>query len=87
MFQTGITLEPPACTHDEENHSFDKDCSYWPYGFHTHMHSLGDKYDSPGLRKHSCMRLGPSTGNNERTSIHETVHTDLGTVISKLTQG
>ena len=45
------------CTHDAEIHSFDTDCALWPYKFHTHMHSLGDKYDCPGLIAHSCKRL------------------------------
>ena len=51
------TVEPLQCTHDADTHSFDTKCSFWPYGFYTHMHSMGDKYDSPGLRAHSCKRL------------------------------
>ena len=34
-----------------------KDCCLKPFGIAIALHTLGDKYDIPGLRKHSCTYL------------------------------
>ena len=47
------------CDHkDDVKCSFNlNDCCLKPFGIAIAMHVLGDKYDIPGLRKHSCAHL------------------------------
>lgn len=47
------------CDHtDDVKCSFNlNDCCLKPFGIAIAMHVLGDKYDIPGLRRHSCAHL------------------------------
>ena len=51
--------EVDDCGHSEDvEHSCqDLKCYLWRFGFAIGLHTLGDKYDIPGLRKHVCNYL------------------------------
>ena len=51
---SGKTLR---CSH-REDHSINVElCYLWPFALVINMYALGDKYDVPGLKAYSCVRL------------------------------